>query len=62
MIIKCEKGKHYYNTVEHSVCPFCKRLYETNSTSLRTENNSGETMTETETMLEPDRKNAGYRV
>lgn len=62
MIIKCEKGKHYYNTVEHSVCPFCMRLRETNATPLRIENNSGEAMTETETMLEPDRKNAGYRV
>ncbi len=62
MIIKCEKGKHYYNTVEHSVCPFCKRLYETNSIPLWTENNSSEAMTETETMSEADRKNAGYRV
>mgnify|MGYP000201906457 CR=1 FL=1 len=26
MIIKCEKGKHYYNTVEHSVCPFCVQV------------------------------------
>lgn len=23
MIIKCEKGKHYYNTVEHSVSILC---------------------------------------
>ena len=26
MITKCEKGKHYYNTVEHSVCPFCVQV------------------------------------
>lgn len=62
MIIKCEKGKHYYNTDMHATCPFCMRLRETNSTPLRTENNSAEAMTKTETMLEPDRKNAGYCV
>ena len=26
MIIKCEKGKHYYNTVEHSEYPFCVQV------------------------------------
>lgn len=23
MIIKCEKGKHYYETERHTSCPFC---------------------------------------
>lgn len=26
MIIKCEAGKHYYNTEDHDGCPFCREL------------------------------------
>lgn len=26
MIIKCERGKHYYNTAEHRKCPFCVQV------------------------------------
>ncbi|MBO4951425.1 MAG: hypothetical protein J6C99_00765 [Lachnospiraceae bacterium] len=62
MIIKCEKGKHYYNTDMHAACPFCMRLRETDATPWQTGNSFAEAMTETETMLETDRKNVGYHV
>lgn len=28
MVIKCETGKHYYNTDTHDECPFCRALRE----------------------------------
>lgn len=48
MIIKCEKGKHYYNTDMHAACPFCMRLRETDATPWQTGNSFAEAMTETD--------------
>lgn len=62
MIIKCERGKHYYNTAEHRKCPFCTMVYETNATPLQKDENTGEALTETETMHDLDRKETGDSV
>lgn len=62
MIIKCEKGKHYYETERHTSCPFCMKLREISTPSLQTKENSAESMTETETLLKSDRKKTGYHV
>ena len=55
MIIKCEKGKHYYNTVEHSVCPFCvqveKKINEQKS-ELNKQEDESICITETTDLLE----------
>ena len=30
MILKCEKGKHYYNAEIYAACPFCAMISENN--------------------------------
>lgn len=56
MIVKCEKGKHYYDTAKHRICPFCSIVYEKNVTALQKNKYTEEALTETETMHDSDRK------
>ena len=56
MIVKCEKGKHYYDAAKHRACPFCSIVYEKKVTALQKNKDTEEALTETETMHDSDRK------